>query len=65
MMDKLRECPFCGGEARLEQVSTKGIAMMPVTTWFRVRCWKCSASVESHNSVDAIESWNRRENDYH
>lgn len=59
-MHELRNCPFCGGEAGLEQVSTNGIVMMPIKTWFRVRCWKCNASVERHVSVDAIKAWNRR-----
>lgn len=33
-MEELKPCPFCGGEAGLEQVYTNGIAMMPIKTLF-------------------------------
>lgn len=49
MTDKLRECPFCGGEAK----------------WFntecKVYCVNCACStIEFIDKRDAIEAWNTR-----
>lgn len=57
MEETLRECPFCGGEATLDQNADK--------TW--VRCRSCRAE-SNYYKVDlnycakdqAIEAWNRR-----
>nr|DAH76866.1 MAG TPA: restriction alleviation protein [Caudoviricetes sp.] len=60
-LDKLKPCPFCGGEARLF-----------VSDGVRVLCTKCRASskilVDSEcyktSAVEkVIEAWNRRTND--
>jgi Lar family restriction alleviation protein len=60
--DKLKPCPFCGGQAILYVSPQGGICVM---------CWKCR--VQTPNRVDcldftkptnatkqAIEAWNRR-----
>lgn len=62
-MSKLKRCPFCGGEARLEQV--------PGATWdkFVVTCksMKCCAFYIGYcdegiydTKTKAIEAWNTR-----
>ena len=52
---KLRECPFCGGEAYLSDYSTKPYAY----------CNTCGASMPDRHQTEAeaIEAWNRRAND--
>lgn len=58
-MDKLKPCPFCGGEAKTG------------TTLFGIRsglifvyCKKCYASsLDYKTKEDAIEAWNRRVDD--
>ena len=56
-MDKLKPCPFCGGEARLWHPKEYGI------TLGSVKCNSCGASTESFTDDDsAIEAWNTRSN---
>ena len=50
-MDKLKPCPFCGGEAYIE-IICNGL----VEVW----CKECSASVPAKYKNKAIERWNRR-----
>ena len=55
MSEKLRECPFCGGEAKLEDMG-----------WpHHVYCMGCGARVTGkgyaeEGEKDAIERWNSR-----
>ena len=50
MSDKLKPCPFCGGEARL-------IGHSP----YSITCCKCRATTVICNTPDdAIDAWNRR-----
>lgn len=63
-MEKLKPCPFCGGEAKLY-----------VNDGVRVMCPKCRATskilVDDYNGLeirtnavmDVIKAWNRRVND--
>ena len=52
-MDKLKPCPFCGGEATLEDTSTG----------FGVICWNCQISTTMDWKSDkAIAIWNNRKN---
>lgn len=59
-MDKLKRCPFCGGEART------GFAIYDYNRW-GVECTKCGATVEvaewngdCDTEENAIKAWNRR-----
>ena len=51
-MEKLKPCPFCGGEARVMD--------MGYPHW--VYCTKCGAKVHgrTNDEKDSIEAWNRR-----
>ena len=50
MSDKLKPCPFCGGEARL-------IGHYP----YSITCCNCRATTVICNTPDdAIDAWNRR-----
>lgn len=50
MTDKLKQCPFCGGEADTEWHHG----------YFGVRCKSCYAEVTADGMNDAIELWNTR-----
>lgn len=50
-MDKLKPCPFCGGEAYIE-IICNGLV--------EVRCKGCYASVPAKYQNKAVERWNRR-----
>ena len=63
MTDKLRECPFCGGEAEKYAKEIKGIKILAVT------CKRCGASGQLFQSKKprikdeenpAIKAWNTR-----
>lgn len=49
-MNKLKLCPFCGGEATIT-LFIKQIA---------ISCTNCSAVVVEKTAQEAIEAWNRR-----
>lgn len=52
MSDKLKPCPFCGGEAIIDGCDD--------TLW-SVICEKCNASINyNETKQDAIIAWNRR-----
>lgn len=54
-MDKLKPCPFCGGEARVFE--EWGLT----TTRHYVRCMRCFCSTATYNRrKTAVEVWNRR-----
>ena len=50
MTDKLKPCPFCGGEADTEWHHG----------YWGVRCKSCYAEVTADGMNDAIEAWNNR-----
>ena len=58
-MDKLRECPFCGGEAEIVHVK---MLYVPKFHEFRVACTKCFAHIEKTEKTKekAVEKWNTR-----
>ena len=70
-MDELKPCPFCGGEAKLK----KGFPSRQIAHCRQavVQCKTCGCRtvtfkqlpMEKWQNVDkqAIEAWNRREND--
>lgn len=50
MTEELKPCPFCGGEAYLDDDG-----------WFQVICENCRACVRlENNRSDAVAAWNRR-----
>ena len=50
--EKLRRCPFCGGEAEvwLSEVTDRAV----------IYCKVCDAQIMKPNEQEAIEAWNRR-----
>ena len=70
-MDKLRKCPFCGGEAEInKEALPKRLntydCVDDYTTFF-IGCKKCKASgglwIGIRRLPDAIKSWNTRVGD--
>lgn len=58
MTDKLKPCPFCGGEASLDKIKT-------VKGWFEYLVWcaddNCACQNASYRTKEeAIEAWNTR-----
>ena len=54
MTDKLKPCPFCGGEAR------RYYGHMDC---YGITCKKCSAKIYGYaNKASAARAWNRRAN---
>ena len=54
MTDKLRECPFCEGEAAIWEISRK-------KKRYAVSCYRCScATDEMETREEAIKAWNTR-----
>lgn len=52
MSNKLKPCPFCGGEAIIDGCDD--------TLWIAI-CKKCNASIGyKETKQEAIEEWNRR-----
>ena len=61
-MDKLRECPFCGGKAELIIVPSyfQGLS----SNGWLVKCTKgCCNQMPYMSDHDAIEAWNMRATD--
>jgi Lar family restriction alleviation protein len=57
---KLRECPFCGGKAKIQG---RGY----LTEDYRVYCTSCGCSTKqwTQTKEEAIAAWNRRKDDVH
>ena len=57
MAEKLKPCPFCGGEAEL-----RGTSKLLSLFWFS--CRSCFAETYgAYSEEEAIEQWNRRAGD--
>ena len=62
MNNKLKPCPFCGGEA-------KYITYYPFDGYQResptyiIKCEECGAEVNDNKKESVIELWNRRVNE--
>lgn len=61
-MTKLKACPFCGGEGRLQVVTTA--SRINQDDYF-VKCRECGASTMRYfpKQKEAIAAWNRRDGD--
>lgn len=55
----LRECPFCGGEAVMQDLFLIG------AKWFYVKCVECGAGINAPAPSEnmAANKWNRRADD--
>ena len=54
--EKLKPCPFCGGEAKLYSRAVDWLLSEHV-----VRCKKCHCMTDTYDTkVETIEAWNRR-----
>ena len=64
-MDKLKPCPFCGGEAFVYKRYDSVWRLDP--TDFTVLCKECRGGVRHYfqTESESIEAWNRRANDGH
>ena len=61
MMDELKRCPFCGGEAIMQHHRVQGDDRF-VETW--IFCNDCLGQTRPYFSAKrAIEAWNRRASD--
>ena len=57
-MTDLRECPFCGGEAKPKE---DVLSRYSDKVWHLVECTSCSASTNWHETKQrAVAAWNRR-----
>lgn len=57
---KLRECPFCGGEATLRSVASMQHEICYVVKCDDLNCIMCAGGTLRNTRSQAIEAWNRR-----
>ena len=57
-MTELKPCPFCGGEAEIEEIY---YTFWHLKTYY-VRCTRCGCRTMEDNKEYAIQDWNRRIN---
>ena len=63
MADKLKECPFCGGEAKSWHNNTGGITVGCVSNRCRIAPTISTFDRDIRNAEnEAIEAWNERNN---
>ena len=61
MNEKLKPCPFCGGEA---DCNDKGICDKDGNSLWWVECLGCGVSTNGHLYIsEAMKTWNRRDGD--
>lgn len=51
---KLKPCPFCGGEANIEQTQTGDYERSSVGIRFQIRCKKCHSTASTAYGFVAI-----------
>ena len=65
-MNKLKPCPFCGSEAKIEQTAYGTTDNASCKLSFAVRCTKCDATAPNANGYIAIKlSFNGNFNLWH
>lgn len=62
MPEKLKPCPFCGGEAALRKINVNEyVAFLKPRYSYEVQCLDCQISTQLHTLKEsAINCWNRR-----
>lgn len=59
--DRVRDCPFCGGEARVWTRTSFDRRVLKETLRTTVLCSECGCRTTAHaRPRDAIEAWNSR-----
>lgn len=59
-MSKLKPCPFCGGEAKLE-LTTQYYTGEPEMENAFIRCMKCGVWTDEYEyATEAVAAWNTR-----
>jgi len=56
-MNELRECPFCGGEAEIQEPLYVAPGIVPPCL---IRCGRCGAEIMRDTEAEAVAAWNRR-----
>lgn len=51
---KLKPCPFCGGEANVEQTQTRDYVNSSIALQFQIRCKKCHSTASTAYGFIAI-----------
>jgi hypothetical protein len=59
-MDKLRECPFCGGEAVIEEDLMEGTVFVGCRKDYNCVCSLWRMEDGYLNKYEAIKAWNTR-----
>lgn len=62
MAEKLKPCPFCGGEAELVNIDAAGVQGIPDPVTVCCKECKCSTNWFS-KEWEAIDAWNSRASD--
>lgn len=59
-MEKLKPCPFCGGEAQI-------VVDDETENYFGVKCFNCGGAIYAEKELPryAIEAWNKRSYEKH
>lgn len=60
--NKLKPCPFCGGEAKFHLCANlENETLRAVYSGYGIHCCKCGTATPPHESKElAIEAWNNR-----
>lgn len=62
MTNELKPCPFCGGEAYIENYDPYDGYQGDLSLW-RIKCRKCKVEIERREKEKCAAAWNRRVSD--
>lgn len=57
----LKDCPFCGGKARLFEYDPYD-GYQGDCTHYVVYCTECKATIDRQKENQVVEAWNKRDN---
>jgi len=60
LVERLEPCPFCGGEAELDNAAEPQFARRPTVTCKNEDCFGYMPSAYFARDVEAVAAWNRR-----